>query len=178
MSVAINTVPHLWGFLISAVLFSAKNTDGYILPNLQIYKTQVHPTNSNGKIHGICDANTRANLSTMEKPERALRQHAYDGTVSPWHKILLYFAPLIKLRNENINALINCGDLLKIIPIERKADIIKSEKRVQEFQIDTTMNIQLSLAINTFFEEINILDRNDNYNLKLLAKEREDKINE
>ncbi|KRY23131.1 hypothetical protein T12_11621 [Trichinella patagoniensis] len=71
-----------------------------------------------------------------------LRQHAYDGTVSPWHKI------------------------------------IKSEKRVQEFQVDTTMDIQLSLAINTFFEEINILDRNDNYNLKLLAKEREDKINE
>ncbi|KRY60421.1 hypothetical protein T03_5330 [Trichinella britovi] len=147
-----------------------------------------------------------------------LRQHAYDGTVSPWHKILLYFSPLIKLRNENINALINCGDLLKIIPIERKADIIKSEKSVQEFQIDTTMDVlwnedvknknfvkifmtlQIGLLelddfrtthvcigktlfnrvlyINTFFEEINILDRNDNYNLKLLAKEREDKINE
>ncbi|KRX82016.1 hypothetical protein T06_2377 [Trichinella sp. T6] len=108
-----------------------------------------------------------------------LRQHAYVGTVSPWHKILLYFAPLIKLRNENINALINCGDLLKIIPIERKADvkkIIKSEKRVQEFQIDTTMDV-LWNEVNTFFEEINILDRNDNYNLKLLAKEREDKIN-
>ncbi|KRY39103.1 hypothetical protein T01_15376 [Trichinella spiralis] len=71
-----------------------------------------------------------------------LRQHAHDGTVSPWHKI------------------------------------IKSEKRVQEFQVDTTVDIQLSLAINTFFEEINILDRNDDYNLKLLAKEREDKINE
>ncbi|XP_003377532.1 hypothetical protein Tsp_01740 [Trichinella spiralis] len=50
-----------------------------LLPNQQfclwinriVYKTQVHPTNSNGKIHGICDANTRANLSTMEKPERA-----------------------------------------------------------------------------------------------------------
>ncbi|KRZ96612.1 hypothetical protein T08_12971 [Trichinella sp. T8] len=147
-----------------------------------------------------------------------LRQHAYDGTISPWHKILLYFSPLIKLRYENINALINCGDLLKIIPIERKADIIKSEKSVQEFQIDTTMDVlwnedvknknfvkifmtlQIGLLelddfrtthvcigkilfnrvlyINPFFEEINILDRNDNYNLKLLAKEREDKINE
>ncbi|KRX27123.1 hypothetical protein T07_13300 [Trichinella nelsoni] len=50
-----------------------------LLPNQQfclwinriVYRTQVHPTGSNGKIHGICDANTRANLSTMEKPERA-----------------------------------------------------------------------------------------------------------